>query len=99
MKRTKRFEELYEAIEEKYYVYYTYDFATYNSKHHIRIFNKYTKEKGIYGDMVAEVEDTQYMKAIKEIKKYLTKEQLNTLIEMMRMRSRCIILPDGKIGD
>lgn len=88
-----------EDKEEKYYVYYTYDFATYKSKHHIRIFDQYSKEKGIHGEMITEVEDTQMMKALKEVRQYLTKEQQNTLIEMMRMRSDCIILPDGKIGD
>ena len=105
MKRTKRFEELYENIgpasdsefvpKKKYYALYNRNFSVGYSKHNVEIYSNYTTEEGLK-NQVDEIESGRMSEIVNHIKKYLTEVQLEGIKQLMREKADGIISPEGK---
>lgn len=104
MKRTKRFEELYENIgpasdsefvPKTYCARYYRNFSVGQSTHIVKIYDKYTDESGLENEL-EEFESGRMLEIVNRIKKYLTTVQLEGIKDLMRDKQDGIILPDGK---
>ena len=95
----KNFKDFLNETEHKdYYVHYIYNFSVGQNTHWVRIYDEYSDEDGLDGEMVLDVENSRATQLLKDVKMYLTRPQLSSLIYNMQSFDSDIILPDGKIG-
>lgn len=77
---------------------YSFIFSVGANTHRAQLFESYSKENGLEGEHFLSSEHTRYRDVLKDVREYLTKEQIKVFTNVAKARELFIIvMPDGKV--